>query len=83
MAADLGISKIYASGKMVGMSTNMSKRVFKLMTESMTSDAHRNSLVFKENEIKVHIYVFGVICFHSPHLSQSTFSSSFIIIAVL
>ncbi|XXG49700.1 hypothetical protein AAC387_Pa02g3802 [Persea americana] len=55
MAADLGISKIYASGKMVGMSTNMSKRVFKLMTESMTSDAHRNSLVFKGNEIKAEL----------------------------
>eukprot|EP00268_Persea_americana_P023099 TRINITY_DN22779_c0_g2_i1.p1 TRINITY_DN22779_c0_g2~~TRINITY_DN22779_c0_g2_i1.p1 ORF type:complete len:327 (+),score=76.78 TRINITY_DN22779_c0_g2_i1:781-1761(+) len=55
MAADLGIGKIYASGKMVGMSTNMSKRVFKLMTESMTSDAHRNSLVFKGNEIKAEL----------------------------
>lgn len=53
MAADLGITAIYASGKMVGMKTNMSKRVFKLMTDSMASDAHRNSLVFEGDQIKV------------------------------
>ncbi|KAK1320017.1 hypothetical protein QJS10_CPB04g00059 [Acorus calamus] len=52
MAADLGISRIYASGKMVGMQTNSSKKVFKLMTESMTSDIHRNCLLFEENQIK-------------------------------
>ncbi|KAJ4959779.1 hypothetical protein NE237_019689 [Protea cynaroides] len=51
MAADLGITRIYALGKMVGMETNMSKKVFKLVTESMASDVHRNSLVFKENLI--------------------------------
>ncbi|OMO85598.1 hypothetical protein CCACVL1_10087 [Corchorus capsularis] len=55
MAADLGISRIYASGKMVGMETNMSKRVFKLMTDSMTSEAHRNSLLFEDNEIKAEL----------------------------
>jgi len=53
MAADLGINKIYTSGKMVGMITNMSKKVFKIMTESMTSDIHRNCLVFTGKEIKV------------------------------
>ena len=53
MAADLGIRRIYASGKMVGMKTNMSKMVFKLMTDAMISDAHRNSLLFEEDQIKV------------------------------
>ncbi|KAK8644091.1 hypothetical protein V6N13_123407 [Hibiscus sabdariffa] len=52
MAADLGICRIYASGKMVGMKTNMSKRVFKLMTDSMISDVHRNSLVFEGDQIR-------------------------------
>lgn len=55
MAADLGISRIYASGKMVGMETNMNKRVFKLMTDSMMSDIYRNSLVFDRDQIKVTI----------------------------
>ncbi|XP_026377159.1 ATP-dependent DNA helicase At3g02060, chloroplastic-like [Papaver somniferum] len=55
MAADLGISRIYASGKMVGMSTNMSKKVFKLITESMASDVQRNSLVLEENQIKAEL----------------------------
>ncbi|KAI3975918.1 hypothetical protein MKX01_016601 [Papaver californicum] len=55
MAADLGISRIYASGKMVGMLTNMSKKVFKLMTESMASDVQRNSLVLEENQIKAEL----------------------------
>lgn len=53
MAADLGISKIYASGKMVVMETNMSKKVFKLITDSMVSEVHRNSLVYEGNQIKV------------------------------
>ena len=53
MAADIGITRIYASGKMVGMETNMSKKVFKLMTDSMSSEMHRNSLFFDGNEIKV------------------------------
>ena len=53
MAADIGVTRIYASGKMVGMETNMSKKVFKLMTDSMSSDIHRNSLFFDGNQIKV------------------------------
>lgn len=53
MAADLGISRIYASGKMVGMKTNMTKQVFKLMTDSMVSDMHKNSLVYEGDHIKV------------------------------
>lgn len=55
MAADLGITKIYASGKTVHMAANMTKKVFKIMTESMASDVHRNCLTFVENEIKVHM----------------------------
>ncbi|KAK9117747.1 hypothetical protein Sjap_016694 [Stephania japonica] len=55
MAADLGITRIYTSGKMVGMMASMSKKVFKLMLESMTSDVHRNSLVFEENQIKAEL----------------------------
>ncbi|KAF5735868.1 hypothetical protein HS088_TW15G01384 [Tripterygium wilfordii] len=55
MAADLGISRIYAQGKMVGMRTTMSKRVFELMTDSMTSDIHRNSLVFEKDQIKAEL----------------------------
>ncbi|KAJ0086106.1 hypothetical protein Patl1_07355 [Pistacia atlantica] len=52
MAADLGIIRIYASGKMVGTETNMNKTVFKLMTDSMTSDIYQNSLVFDRDQIK-------------------------------
>ncbi|KAA8548306.1 hypothetical protein F0562_004735 [Nyssa sinensis] len=55
MAADLGITRIYASGKMVGMKTNMSKKVFKMMMDSMASDVHRNSLVFEEDQIKAEL----------------------------
>ncbi|XP_052306191.1 ATP-dependent DNA helicase At3g02060, chloroplastic isoform X2 [Populus trichocarpa] len=55
MAADIGIMRIYASGKMVGMETNMSKKVFKLMADSMSSDIHRNSLVFDGNQIKAEL----------------------------
>lgn len=57
MAADLGISKIYASGKTVCMRTDMSKKVFRIMTESMVSDIHRSCLVFDGDEIKVSIAV--------------------------
>lgn len=53
MAADIGITKIYASGKMVGMKTNMNKKVFKMMIDSMTSEVHRNSLTFEGDQIKV------------------------------
>ncbi|KAI3472620.1 hypothetical protein Pfo_029191 [Paulownia fortunei] len=55
MAADLGIIKIYASGKMVGMKTNMSKKVFKLMIDSMASEIHRTSLVFEDGSIKAEL----------------------------
>ncbi|XP_074558733.1 ATP-dependent DNA helicase At3g02060, chloroplastic [Curcuma longa] len=55
MAADLGIKRIYTSGKTVVMITNMSKKVFRLMTESMTSDIYRNSLSFTHNEIKAEL----------------------------
>ncbi|EXB41421.1 Transcription-repair-coupling factor [Morus notabilis] len=55
MTADLGISKIYALGKMVVMETNMSRKVFKLITDSMVSDVRRNSLVFEGNEIKAEL----------------------------
>ncbi|XP_059645387.1 ATP-dependent DNA helicase At3g02060, chloroplastic isoform X2 [Cornus florida] len=55
MAADLGITRIYASGKMVGMKTSMSKKVFKLIKDSMASDVHRNSLVFENDQIKAEL----------------------------
>lgn len=55
MAADLGISRIYASGKTVCMETQMSKKVFKLISASMTSEVHRNCLSFEEHQIKVSI----------------------------
>lgn len=57
MAADLGISRIYPSGKMIFMKTNMNKKVFRLMTEAMTSETHRNSLSFAGKEIKVRVHV--------------------------
>ena len=53
MAADLGITRIYSLGKMIFMKTNMSKKVSKMMTESMASDLHRNSLVLEGDQIKV------------------------------
>lgn len=53
MAADLGISKIYTFGKMVGMRTSMSRKVFRLIVESMPTDIFRSSLVFEDNLIKV------------------------------
>lgn len=62
MAADLGITRIYASEKMVGMKTNMSKKVFKLITDSIASDAHRNSLEFEDDQIKVVMLVCVCIC---------------------
>nr|GMC52794.1 ATP-dependent DNA helicase At3g02060, chloroplastic [Ipomoea batatas] len=55
MAADLGITRIYALGKIVGMKTNMTKNVFKLITESVASDVHRNSLTFEDGEIKAEL----------------------------
>ncbi|KAM3292446.1 hypothetical protein ACQJBY_036320 [Aegilops geniculata] len=55
MAADLGISRIYPSGKMIIMETNMNRKVFRLMEETMASETHRNSLSFTGKEIKVYI----------------------------
>ncbi|WVZ08688.1 hypothetical protein V8G54_022034 [Vigna mungo] len=52
MAADLGITRIYTLGKMIFMKTNMSKKVFKLMIQSMASDLHRNSLLLEGDQIK-------------------------------
>ncbi len=53
MAAELGIFRIYASGKMVGMETNMNKTVFKMVTDSMSSDTYRSYLSFEKGLIKV------------------------------
>ncbi|KAJ0074602.1 hypothetical protein Patl1_37582 [Pistacia atlantica] len=55
MVANLGIIRIYASRNVVGMETNMNKRVFKLMTDSMTSNIYRNFLVFDRDQIKVEL----------------------------
>ncbi|KAJ8773068.1 hypothetical protein K2173_028245 [Erythroxylum novogranatense] len=55
MAADLGIKRIYASGKMVGLKTNMRKKVFKLIMDSMASDIYRNSLFFEGDQIKAEL----------------------------
>ncbi|XP_020215088.1 ATP-dependent DNA helicase At3g02060, chloroplastic [Cajanus cajan] len=55
MAADLGITRIYTSGKLIFMKTNMNKKVFKMMTESMASDLHRNSLVLEGDQIKAEL----------------------------
>jgi len=53
MAADIGVTRIYSSGKTVFMKTNMNKKVFKMMTESMTSDIYKDSLVLEGDQIKV------------------------------
>lgn len=55
MAADLGITRIYALRKMVGMETNMSDKAFKLIMDSIVSDALRKSLTFEDNQIKVEL----------------------------
>ncbi|CAA0821268.1 DEAD/DEAH box helicase- putative [Striga hermonthica] len=55
MAADLGIIEIYTSGKMVGMKTSMSEKVFKMMLDSMPSETHRSSLVFEDGSIKAEL----------------------------
>lgn len=57
MAADLGIHKIYSVGKVVSMQTVATKKVFKIMTESMASEIHRNCLTFDGNEVKVHTLI--------------------------
>uniref|UniRef100_A0A0D2ZRL3 Helicase ATP-binding domain-containing protein n=1 Tax=Brassica oleracea var. oleracea TaxID=109376 RepID=A0A0D2ZRL3_BRAOL len=51
MAADLGGNRIYASGKMVVVKTNMSKKVLKLITDSMTCDVYRSSLIYEGDQI--------------------------------
>jgi hypothetical protein len=61
MAADLGISRIYPSGKMIIMKTNMNKKVFRLMAEAMASETHRNSLSFTGKEIKVKLIYLHVV----------------------
>lgn len=53
MAADLGVDRIYASGKMVIMKTNMSKKVFKVIIDSMTCDVYRSSLIYEGDQIMV------------------------------
>lgn len=53
MAADIGITRIYVSGKTVVMMTNMSQQVFKMIRDAMLSDVHRNMLLFEGEEIKV------------------------------
>ncbi|KAF5479224.1 hypothetical protein F2P56_000067 [Juglans regia] len=71
MAADLGITKIFSSGKMVGMKTNMTKKVFKLIMDSMVSDVHRNSLDLVGDQIKVSnvCLFFGITdCRHATFL---------------
>ncbi|XP_004493106.1 ATP-dependent DNA helicase At3g02060, chloroplastic [Cicer arietinum] len=55
MAADIGVTRIYSSGKTVFMKTNMSKKVFKMMTESMTSDIYKNSLLLEGDQIKAEL----------------------------
>ncbi|KMZ73581.1 Transcription-repair-coupling factor [Zostera marina] len=55
MAADLGIHKIYSVGKVVSMQTVATKKVFKIMTESMASEIHRNCLTFDGNEVKAEL----------------------------
>ncbi|XP_057437631.1 ATP-dependent DNA helicase At3g02060, chloroplastic [Lotus japonicus] len=55
MAADIGINRIYSSGKTVFMKANITKKVFKMMTDSMTSDIYRNSLVLEGDQIKAEL----------------------------
>ncbi|KQJ88341.1 hypothetical protein BRADI_4g17160v3 [Brachypodium distachyon] len=57
MAADLGICRIYPSGKTIIMKTNMNKKVFRLMVEAMASETHRNSLTLTGKEIKAELLV--------------------------
>lgn len=55
MAADLGINRIYAIGRMVGMETNMTKNVFRMIMDSMTSDVLRSSLIYADGQIKTEL----------------------------
>lgn len=66
MAADIGITRIYVSGKTVVMMTNMSEQVFKMIRDAMLSDIHRNMLAFHGDEIKVQntsVFFLGAVCF--------------------
>ncbi|GJR17374.1 probable magnesium transporter NIPA8 [Tanacetum coccineum] len=56
-ASDIGISKIYISGKTVIMTTNMSEQVFKMIRDAMLSDIHRNMLEFQGDEIKAELLI--------------------------
>lgn len=55
MAADLGINRIYATGRMVAMETNMSRSVFRLIKDSMLYDTLRTSLIFEHGQIKAEL----------------------------
>ncbi|XP_021736123.1 ATP-dependent DNA helicase At3g02060, chloroplastic isoform X2 [Chenopodium quinoa] len=55
MAADLGISRIYVIGRIVGMETNMTKDVFRMIKDSMASDVLRSSLVYDNGQIKTEL----------------------------
>lgn len=55
MAADLGITRIYSTGKMVCMKTNMSRKVFKLIIHSVASETHRNALLLEDGLIKAEL----------------------------
>ncbi|KAJ4752060.1 Transcription-repair-coupling factor [Rhynchospora pubera] len=52
MAADLGITKISKMNNTVYMATNMTKKTFKLMRDSVVSDVRRNCLSFDGSHIK-------------------------------
>ncbi|KAF3334424.1 Transcription-repair-coupling factor [Carex littledalei] len=52
MAADLGITNIFKMNNTVYMATNMSKKAFKLMRDSIASDVQRNCLSFDGSHIK-------------------------------
>ncbi|KMT07491.1 hypothetical protein BVRB_6g151080 isoform A [Beta vulgaris subsp. vulgaris] len=55
MAEDLGINRIYATGRMVGVETNMTRSVFGLIKDSMGSDVLRCSLIYDAGQIKTEL----------------------------
>ncbi|KAI3793837.1 hypothetical protein L1987_36460 [Smallanthus sonchifolius] len=57
MAADIGITRIYVSGKTVVMMTNMTQQVFKMIRDAMLSDIHQNMLVYEGGEIKAELLI--------------------------
>lgn len=77
MAADIGITKIYTSGKMVFMKTVMNKQVFNLITDSVVSDTHQNSLVFEGDQIKVITYPYHHLVFYLFYFLFFVFSLNF------